>query len=409
MLLPVRTRDRAQQCQIFVSSCLSQKQNLTGNRSLAAHLARFRGHITGELASAAAISPRIAQLASSFPLLFTALVTGYGPEDNSARATELVIAGAPLSSVAAAMGLPLCLRHLPPEACPLSFSHVMWSPAASRLLASLIPSDPAIARVWPPGTSYAARYGDEPIAIWIARQHRLFGAGEKTPPLPHLLLPIVLYAWHSRHRPGLLLGWVPWMPSLELPEAFFRTVAWLKVIKPYVDLDPWGVDDPWLPEGRLGEYHFTPITSPIALRLEAIAMESCLIEYSEGIARNYCRLFSVEHAGQTVATMEVRPSETTVLPIFFQIKGVKNADCPVEIQHAAEQFVKQHARAITNTRLPGNAGRSHRLKGLLRHYCASMPAEMQQWVASMPFWHLQLCTITPGRTIGEKAPWMHWK
>lgn len=387
---------------------MSQKQNRMGSRSLAAQLARFQGHSAGHLAAAAAISPRIAQLTSSFPLLFAALVTGHGPEDNRAQATGLTIAGAPLSHVAAAMGLPLCLRHLPPEACPLSFSHVMWSTAASRLLASLIPTDPPIARAWLAGTSYAARYGDETIAIWVARQHRLFG-GEKTLPLPHLLLPIVLYAWHSRHRPGLLLGWVPWMPSLELPEAFFRTVGWLKMIKPHVDLDPWGVDDPWLPEGRWGEYHFTPIASPIALRLEAIAMESCLIEYSEGIARNFCRLFSVEQAGRTVATMEVRPSETTALPTVFQIKGVKNADCPAEIQHAAEQFVKQHARVITNPRLPANSGPTHRLKGLLRHYVASMHPEMSDWVTDMPFWHLQLCTITVGRTIGETAPWMHWK
>jgi hypothetical protein len=305
--------------------------------------------MTGELASAAAISPRLAQVASSFPLLFVALATGYGSDEDRAQATELIITGAPLSRVAAVIGLPLCLRHLPPEACPFGFSHFMWSPDASRLLASLIPSDPLIARAWLGGTSYAARYGDETIAIWIARQHRLF-AGEKSLPLPHLLLPFVLYAWHSRYRPGLLLGWVPWIPSLELPEAFFRTVAWLKMIKPHVDLDPWGVDDTWLPEGRSGEYNFTPIASPIALRNEALAMESCLIEYSEGIARNFCRFFSVEHAGQTVATMEVRPSETTALPTLFQIKGVKNADCPAEIRHAAEQYVKQHARVVTNAR-----------------------------------------------------------
>jgi len=396
------------QCPTFVSCCLSLTYIRFGNRSLAKQLARFQGHVASELAPAAAISPRIAQVASSFPLLFAALATGYGSDDNRAQATELIITGAPLSRVAAAMGLPLCLRHLPPEACPFGFSHVTWSPAASRLLASLIPSDPQTARAWLAGISYAARYGDETIAIWIARQHRLF-AGEKALPLPHLLLPIVLYAWHSRHRPGLLLGWVPWMPSLELPEAFFRTVAWLKVIKPYVDLDPWGVDDPWLPEGRWGEYHFTPITFPIALRLEAIAMESCLIEYSEGIARNFCRLFSVEHAGQTVATMELRPNETTALPTVFQIKGVKNAECPVDIQLAAEQFVKQHARVITNARLPANGGPSHRLKGLLRHYVASMPPEMSDWIRNMPFWHLQLSTITIGRTIGETARWMHWK
>jgi hypothetical protein len=38
-----------------------------------------------------------------------------------------------------------------------------------------------------------------------------------------------------------------------------------------------------------------------------------------------------------------------------------------------------------------------------------MPAEMNDWVGDMPFWHLQLCMFTVGRTIGETARWMHWK
>jgi len=392
-----------------VSCCLSLTYIRFGNRSLAKQLARFQGHnIASELAPAAAISPRIAQLASSFPLLFAALVTGYGPDEHRAQATELIITGAPLSRVAEAMGLPLCLRHLPPEACPLSFSHVMWSPAASRLLASLIPSDPQTARAWLAGISYAARYGDETIAIWIARQHRLF-AGEKTLPLPHLLLPFVLYAWHSRHHPGLLFDWAPWMPSLELPEVYFRTVAWLKMIKPFVDLDTRGVDDAWLPEGRWGEYHFTPIADPRALIREAIAMESCLIEYSEGIARNFCRLFRIARSGRSIATMEVRPHETTGLPTVFQTKGMNNADCPQDVLHATEQFLTEHARMITDARLPASTGASHRLNNMLKYYCASMPEEMTEWVSSMPFWHLQLCAITVGRTIGETARWMHWK
>lgn len=373
-------------------SCLSQKQNRIGNRSLAAQLARFQGHTQSHLAAAATISPRIAQLAFSFPLLFAALATGHGPDDNRAKATGLTFAGAPLSRAAAAIGLPLCLRHLPPEACPLNFSHVMWSPGASRLLGSLIPSDPLIAGAWLDGTSYAARYGDETIAIWIARQHRLF-TGEQTLPLPHLLLPFLLYAWHSRHQPGLLFDWVPWMPSLELPEAFFRTVGWLKMIKPYVDLDMWGVDDTWLPEGQWAEYHFTPIARPLAMMREAIAMESCLIEYSEGIARNFCRLFRIARSGQSVATMEVRPCKTTGLPSVFQLKGVKNATCPAELQVAAEQFVKQHAHVITSPPLPGNAGPSHRLTGLLQHYSASMPAEMQHPCRS------GICSFPPSQLV----------
>jgi hypothetical protein len=258
----------------------------------------------------------------------------------------------------------------------------------------------------PPCVSFAARYGDETIAIWLARQHRLF-AQERF--APYSLMPLILYAWHSRHRPDVLLFSVPWVPSLELPEAFFRTVAWLKMIKPHVDLDYWGVVDSWMPAGRWKGYFFTPLSTPNALTLDAIEMQNCLSEYGEGLARNFCRLFSVRRAGQKIATMEVRPCDVSRHPVIVDMKGPNNSECSVEVWHAAEQFVKQHARPVVDQIVPPNIGASHRLKGMLLYYCAAHPDEMSEWVRTMPFWHLQRSTMTLGRLIGERALWKHWK
>src|SRR3974390_229751 len=92
-----------------------------------AQIARFPGSVRARVRSCAAASPCMSQLAITFPLLLQAIATEYGPSEARSAAIKLVELGRPLAEVAAEIGLPLCLRRIPPEACGDSLP---WAPCS---------------------------------------------------------------------------------------------------------------------------------------------------------------------------------------------------------------------------------------------------------------------------------------
>ena len=270
----------------------------------AVQLARFPYRNGHRLSACAAIHPRIAQLAWTHPVAFFALATACGPIEARQRAISLAVEGKPLATVSAALGLPLCFRHLPPEICRTRFPYFRWSTTASKRLAQLMPQTPRAAQAWLAGITFAARMGDEEIAIWLARHHKLLDDGRTA---PRLLLPLILFAWHTRYQPELLLGVQGWSPDLDCATTVTRTAIWLKRAKLNTDLGPGGLTSGWLPEGRLRGLRFVPLTTAADLIGEADAMHNCVVEYGEGLARNICRLFSVSQGEQRIATLD-RPA-----------------------------------------------------------------------------------------------------
>jgi hypothetical protein len=65
-------------------------------------------------------SPRLADLAISFPAAVYALASRQGAQRRRQKALQLTIEGAPLRDVAVALDLPLWLRRLPPYREPPS-------------------------------------------------------------------------------------------------------------------------------------------------------------------------------------------------------------------------------------------------------------------------------------------------
>src|SRR5262245_29074605 len=103
-------------------------------------LSRFPAPFRDRVGSCAAISHNLGQLAHTFPLLLHALATEYGPRDARLAAIHLIEQGRPLAEVAAALGLPVCLRSLPPEACSARLAWTRYSADFNRLIANHVPS-----------------------------------------------------------------------------------------------------------------------------------------------------------------------------------------------------------------------------------------------------------------------------
>src|SRR5262249_50545818 len=178
-------------------------------------VSRFPGLSSRHLQQCSPLSPRVLELASTFPLLFFMVVRGCGPVGRRLEAVRRAELGNPLGDVAEVYGLPLCLRRIPAEACITPPPWVRWSRETGALLADYVPKSPSDIAHWLAATFAATRACNEAFGLWIARQRQWFiGYGFDA----KMLQPLALYAWHSceRSHPLHQLAVKPWTPKLGI-------------------------------------------------------------------------------------------------------------------------------------------------------------------------------------------------
>lgn len=319
---------------------MADKANCAERVQIATQLTRFNAAYRGRLIACAELSDRIAQLSITFPLLLFALATRYGPIADRRASIQRAVDGCPLAEIADALRLPLCFRRIAPEACHPAPLHVHWSAAAGRHLGPHIPDDATMASRWLQAVAFAARACDEEFAFWVARQRGLFaGDGIKATSL----LPLALYAWHSRPRElgEAPMPSAPWSSRLGLRGALERTELWLRELRIHAELGPDGLADPWLPASEHLGYTFTPLVTARSLVEEAAEMSNCVDAYCMLLALDECRLYSMQRRRRRIATLEIRPHKSRDAFSILQLKGPANRDCGVDIWHAANEWLEQ--------------------------------------------------------------------
>lgn len=299
-------------------------------------LSRFPGLARRDLGLDVDISPRVADLASTFPLLFFMLATDTGPFSRRLDVLRRAELGKPLSEVAAAYQLPLCLRRIQPEACVAPLPWVRWSRRAAPLLANHIPESQLETANWLAAVFAAARACHEDFGLWMARQPQVL-AGR---PLDiRLLQPLALYAWHAGQAETALscITVTPWSPKFSLDRATDETDAWLTRLQLLVQCGSYPIADTWLEPGQIGEFQFVPLVTWDGLRAERIAMRNCLHTYIDKLAAGACRLFAVKAGNRSVATLEITPNGVGGVAMT-QLKGPGNGRVALEIKTAARQW-----------------------------------------------------------------------
>jgi hypothetical protein len=322
---------------------------------------RFHPGIRGEVRRQMRMSPRLADLARSFPGLLYAIASGYGSGEARREGVALVIAGAPMKQVAATLDVPLWLRRLPPEAFCGPLDAVARSESFARRIVNCLPASTSESPLWLESVCFASTAVHEDFAIWLAGQ-QVFA--EPADP-ERLFAVLAVYAWFSGQpfKAAHNLMIVPWRPEISLETALCAAKSWLNRVRLVVQLRPGIIDDPWLQGGEVGNLQFVPLLTASELLEEAQTMHNCADQYADRIARDRCRLFGVRRkGGARVATMEVaqHQREQGFLEIA-QLKARHNMPAPLEVWQAAhlwmgsQRGLRRAAPAVLPTRPLDNA------------------------------------------------------
>lgn len=291
-------------------------------------------------------SPRVGDLAFSFPFLLAALSTGYGSPAARGEAIRCIEEGLPLREAARALGLPLCLRRVPPEACHAPLPPVRWSARAARLFGNQVPADGSEAAGWLCAVCAAYQMCDEEFALWVGRQKSLHFADRFD---PRLLRPLAMYAWHSR-RPASNLQWLaftPFSPAMSFATALTETQYWFNRLKLYAYFADNPIKDTWLDGGHEEGFEFVPLVSFWDLMEERVDMRNCLDCYADKLASGACRIFGVRTRGTKVATLEICFNADARTLRLSQLKGPSNTNPSLGAWHAAwGWFGRQQDRQV---------------------------------------------------------------
>ncbi len=348
--------------------------------SIETQMSRFIKHDAARLSACATLSPRVAQLAVSFPLLFSQLANLYGPEHRRRNAIQATVEGRALADVAEAMGLPYSLRHVPPEACPVRLHFHVWTPTASRCLRPFIPEERDIIHLWLEIVFFAARLGSEDIALWIAKQQPLYEPDCRT---AIDVLPLVLYAHVSKHQPEILGNFARWTPKVSALRAAVMCERWLGYLTRLVQFGPTGVANPWIAATTLGGYTIIPLTTMQAIAVEAHAMQNCLMDYALHVADDRCRLFSLRRGRARIATFEVMIDKTQSKLELRQCETYDGYDLPNDVLQILSAFVaaqplpqriEKPDRAVTTRR---------HFEALFQSWRDGLPESERDWLAAI--------------------------
>lgn len=283
-------------------------------------------------------SPRVADLAVTFPAALYALASRHGPPKRRAEALDLIEAGAQLREVAVALELPLWLRRLPPEAFSGKLRALPRSDIFARRIVNHLPTASDHGAFWLQSVAFGAKAADEMFALWLAQQ-RVF----QDPGNPEELFGLIAaYAAISTGPPSRAksLIVVPWRPEMAIDTAVCAAKSWLNRMRLVIQLGEGALTDPWLAAGETRGYDFVPLLDESALLSEASAMQNCADQYADRLARDKCRLFSIRRRGVRIATLEIgpHPREAGVLAIA-QLKARHNLPATAEVWQAAHTWL----------------------------------------------------------------------
>lgn len=255
-----------------------------------------------QLASLSARSDRLAALASSFPLLFFALATGYGNDGETAQAIRMVEEGHDLKDVAAVLQLPMALKRVKPEMLTEALVRAQFTQeGAARLTRFAGRAGPTQSN----GVAvafYGSRLADDAFGVWLAQQCVCDRAHQL-----EAVRWIALYAWASNQvdDPGLNLAAQPWCPGFSFRMTFIEMQNWVHRLRWRPYFQGVALPDRWMHAGSHGGYDFVPLRTFADMQENVATLPNGLGWCADRLMHGTTRYYGVRRSGDVIATIEV--------------------------------------------------------------------------------------------------------
>ncbi len=354
----------------------------------------------------AGISERIGQLTAAHPVLFHALVTGYGPLDARCAAVAAVERGDKLRDVCAAMAIPYALASIPASALcaplqPADISEDGARLAALRVGRAVRSNDQEISVQ---ALFYGASICDEAFGLWLAHPQTI----AHLPTHLSMVRSLAFYAWHSRQDVGLpdALDHLSFSPRGGWASNVRTAIQWFQYFKfvAYFGDDP--IADTWAEPYRCGDYEIVPLRTAGELLDEALLMDNCLRTYADDLDRCLCRLFSVRRSSRRLGTVEIRPRRDGRLQAV-QFRGPRNAAMDVQPWDAVHDWIsRQKPMWARPTPRIGCTRRNDPFKRLLHAHQAThaLPDAFWNGIASIKCLEMELALLKCGPANWRRGP-----
>jgi PcfJ-like protein len=316
-------------------ACQPRSSPVAHARELETQIRRFPRGYRRRLRKLARGSSRLGEVLYTFPGLAFVLAAGGCPPAARGQAIRLVKDGQRLPEAAAALGLPLWMRRLPPEAFTEALGTLPASEEFGRRVVNGIPNNAQATAMWLRWVLSGAEFCDESFSLWLAKQsiYQADDAGR----MP--LLPLAAFAWFSRTAGGPAHGLIvrPWHANMHFGTAVEETRYWLeRVILNYCH-DAGPRDESWFKTRKVCGYRIMPLLTPDDLREEGDRMNNCVATYIPRVAGGACLIYSIRRGGQRVATMEVAPRQGA--PVIVQLLAAGNTNASEDVWRAANGWL----------------------------------------------------------------------
>jgi hypothetical protein len=310
---------------------------------------RFTLRYREDIYRACALSGSALQLVETFPVAALAIYAGRWPSTHSRGwreseriwrqrpqqqedAAKLVECGARLRDVAAALGIPLTLRHIPPGAAHLVESVVIRHPD----LIQWMPRQTPAAKMWLISVRCAHFRGGDDFGRWIARH-----ISEIPGQLNGVAHTVTDLADWVRAKEGSGLEFVTrsFTPAMGLKAATQASQEWHEAVATNADCRQGReLPAPWYPAAKQGGFDIIPIATAADLYREGQAMHHCVATYADRVREGACYVFSVRQSGGPVATVSLVRDGARVL--IEQVRGPCNSASTAAIMTAVRQWLR---------------------------------------------------------------------
>jgi len=247
-------------------------------------------------------------------------------------AAKLVECGARLRDVAAALEIPLALRHVPPGAAHLVGSVVLRHPD----LIQWMPRQTPAAKIWLKLVDFAHNRGGHDFGRWIARHvseipGRLNGVAHTVTDLADWVC--------AKEGSGREFVTRSFTPAMGLKAATQASQEWHEAVATHADCrQNLELPAPWFPAAMQGRFDIIPIATAGDLYREGRAMHHCVATYADRVRGGACYVFSVRQSGERKATVSLVRDGARVL--IEQVRGPCNSTPTTAIMTALRQWLR---------------------------------------------------------------------